>query len=178
MWKCDPYPSKAHGLRLDLGTKENIARCLRKPVWGRYFEIFVPTGSRYLETFGIKELWGLGIWKNKIRFKEPSGLGIFLKLQRTAGFQERTNKDTAVLGGIFDFSKNLRIVIRCNNGVFLFLIAIIIYQNQVFLWYPWSSALIPSEGLVQFWIPASLWKKPPGSKRHFRWGSNVQGPMK
>jgi hypothetical protein len=63
---------------------------------------------------------GVWVFAKTIGFKEPSGLGIFLKLQRTAGFQERTNKDTVFLGGIFDFFKNLRIVIRCNNRVFLF----------------------------------------------------------
>jgi len=53
----------------------------------------------------MKILWS-GYLKKNIRFKEPSGLGIFLKLQRTAGFHERTNKDPAVLAGYLSFSKN------------------------------------------------------------------------
>ncbi len=79
----------------------------------------------------IKEPSVLGIWKIS-ESKEPLVLGVwkknqnqkkhqfwvFQKLQRTAGFYERTGKDPAVLGGCLIYLKKLRTLVIYNNQVF------------------------------------------------------------
>ncbi len=48
---------------------------------------------KYLKIFGIKEPWGPGIWKNSD--SKNRWFQVFQKVQRTAGFHERTGKDPA-----------------------------------------------------------------------------------
>jgi hypothetical protein len=65
----------------------------------------------------MKEPSVLGIWKKNQNQKKHQ-FWVFQKLQRTAGFHERTGKDPAVLGGCLIYLKKLRTLVIYNNQVF------------------------------------------------------------
>jgi len=88
-----------------------------------------------LKNFKIKRLTGLGYLK-KIKSKsQKHQFWVFQKLQRTAGFHERTGKDPAVLGACLIYLKKSRTLVIYNNQVILFFDNcgyIHICQDQVF----------------------------------------------
>ncbi len=70
----------------------------KKPVWGRVFDFFViPPGSGYLEKFQNQRTASSRYLKKNL-IQIIAGLGYFEKLQKIAGFHERTGKEPEVLG--------------------------------------------------------------------------------
>jgi hypothetical protein len=69
------------------------------------------------ENFQNQRITGLGYLIKKSKSKKHQ-FWVFQKLQRTAGFYERTGKDPAVLGGCLIYLKKSRTLVIYNNQVF------------------------------------------------------------
>jgi hypothetical protein len=70
-----------------------------------------------LKFFRIKRITGFRAFDKKKSKSQKHRSWVFQKLQRTAGFHERTGRDPAVLGACLIYLKKSRTLVIYNNQV-------------------------------------------------------------